>query len=88
MSLISEHVIPGKYGKVFGTDAVEEKDLERIKKRLFQIDGIENVLINYDIYPREITVHTSKLVRIEDIENTIKKTGYHLISKGMFELLV
>ncbi|OZV67256.1 heavy-metal-associated domain-containing protein [Winogradskyella aurantia] len=86
MSLISENVIPGKYGKVFGTDAIEKTDLERIEKLLYSIDGIKKVIINFDIYPREITVHTSKLVRIEDIENKIKTTGNHLIPKGLFEL--
>jgi hypothetical protein len=86
MSLISENIIPGKYGKVFGTDAIEKKDLERIEEMLYRIDGIENVIINFDIYPREVTVHTSKLVRIEDIENKIKTTGNHLIPKGLFKL--
>jgi copper chaperone CopZ len=86
MSLISEHIIPGPQGRIFGTDAVKERELECIKKRLFTLDGIKNVEINMEVFPREITVYTSKLVSIEDIENKVKTTSYHAIAKDNIEL--
>jgi len=86
MSLLSENVIPGNHGKVFSTNAAEKKDLDRIKKRLLELDGIKDVKVNFNIYPIEITVHTSKLVSVENIENKVKITGYHAIPKGIFPL--
>jgi hypothetical protein len=29
MSLLSENIIPGNHGKIFGTDAMEEKQFNR-----------------------------------------------------------
>ncbi len=86
MSLLSENVIPGNHGKVFSTNATEKKDLDRIKKRLLELDGIKDVKVNFNIYPIEITVHTFKLVSVENIENKVKITGYHDIPKGIFPL--
>ena len=86
MSLISEHIIPGEHGKVFGTNAVEEKDLECIKKRILELDGIKSVKVNMKVFPREITVHTSKLVSIEDLEKQVMTTSFHAIPKDTFEL--
>lgn len=86
MSLLSENVIPGNHGKIFGTDAKEMKDLIKIQKAILQIDGIKDVILNTDIFPREITIHTSKLVTIENIENKVKVLGFHIIPKGLFEL--
>lgn len=86
MSLISEHIIPGPHGRIFGTDAVEKRELECIKKRLLTLDGIKDVEINMDIFPREITVYTSKLVTIEDVENKVKTTSFHAITKENIDL--
>jgi len=86
MSLLSEHVIPGNHGKIFGTDAKEMEDLIKIQKAILQIEGIKDVILNTEVFPREITIHTSKLVTVERIENKVKVLGFHTIPKGLFQL--
>ncbi|GBF21589.1 hypothetical protein C21_03775 [Arenibacter sp. NBRC 103722] len=86
MSLISENIIPGNHGKVFGTDAKEISDLLKIEKAILGIDGIKDVIINKEVFPREFTIHTSKLITVEYIANEVKKLGFHIIPKGIFEL--
>jgi hypothetical protein len=39
MSLLSENIIPGNHGKIFGTDAMEENNLIEIKTDLINIRG-------------------------------------------------
>ena len=85
MSYISEHVIPGNYGKIFGTDANKNEDLMRIKQHLLRIDGIKEVVIN-DTYPKEFTVHTSKVVHISEIEKKVGALGFHAVPKRFFPL--
>jgi hypothetical protein len=79
MSLLSENIIPGNHGKLFGTNAMEEKDLLYIKKRLLEIDGIKKVAINNAVFPREFTVFTTKIVPVTDIENLVKLIGFNAI---------
>jgi len=86
MSLISENIIPGNYGKVFSTDAKEEKDLLKIKKAVEKLPGIKDVVLNKDIYPVELTIHTNALVHIDVVENEVKRFGFHAIPKGVFQL--
>lgn len=86
MSLMSENIIPGNYGKVFSTNAKTIKDMEKIKLAISKLDGINDVIINMDVFPKEFTVHTSKLVHIDTIENEVKRFGYHAIPKALFEL--
>lgn len=86
MSLLNENVIPGDHGTIFETNAKEDYDLNRIKGIIEQIDGIKDVLINKDEYPVTVTVHTSKLVNIHEIENEVKKTTFHVIPKSIFSL--
>lgn len=85
MSYISENVIPGNYGKIFGTDANKKEDLIRIKLHLLQIDGIKEVIFN-DVYPKEFTVHTTKVVPISEIEKKVSALGFHAVPKGFFRL--
>lgn len=85
MSYISENVIPGNYGKIFGTDAKNMADLNRIRQQLMQIDGIKEVVFN-DIYPKEFTVHTSKVVHISAIEKKVNALGFHAVPKSFFPL--
>lgn len=85
MSIFSENVIPGNHGKVFTTNATKEADLERIKNRILSIAGIKDVIIA-DTYPIDIVVHTTSLVKVDVIENEVKKTGFHVIPKKLFEL--
>lgn len=86
MSLLTNNVIPDNHGKVFGTNAMEEIDLLEIKKKLMELDGIKNVIVNLEIFPREFTVHTNKMVNITDIENKVKQIGFHAIPKDSFLL--
>ena len=83
MSLIDKHIIPGKHGKIFATNAKAQKDLENIKKELMTLEGIENVELNFDIFPKEFTVHSSQLVNIDTIENVVISIGFHAIPKTM-----
>ncbi|MCX2719927.1 heavy-metal-associated domain-containing protein [Lentiprolixibacter aurantiacus] len=84
MSLLSDHIIPGDSGKIFTTNASEEKDLKRIKRVVMAVEGVHDVLIVKEVFPREFIVHTRKLVAISDIENAVKLTGFHVIPKGIF----
>ncbi len=86
MSILTDNVIPGNHGKIFGTNAIEDIDLIKIKSNLLELDGIKEVLLNTEIFPREFTVHTSKIVSINDIENKVKSVGFHAIPKEVFEL--
>jgi len=87
MSLLSENVIPGNHGKIFGTNAKYQSDLERIRDKILSLNGIKDVIVNADIYPRQFIVHTSKLVKIEDIEAKVKLTGFNAIpKKNLFEI--
>ena len=85
MSILSENIIPGNHGKVFGTNAKEANDLRRIKENLLKIEGVKNVIFNDD-FPVEFTVHTTKMVEIKDIEKMVKGVGFHAIPKGLFSL--
>tara|TARA_R110002050_G_scaffold278045_1_gene423987 strand:- start:874 stop:1134 length:261 start_codon:yes stop_codon:yes gene_type:complete len=86
MSLLSENVIPGNHGKIFSTNAKDSTNLLKIKKVILQLEGVKEVIINEDAFPREFIIHTSKLVSVETIENEVKKLGFHAIPKGLFEL--
>lgn len=86
MSLISESVIPGNHGQIFGTDAKTLQELNKIKTVVEALKGVKDVLINMDAFPREITIHTSTLVKITTIEKEVNKIGFHAIPKGIFPL--
>jgi|TARA_R110000823_G_scaffold192607_2_gene324178 hypothetical protein len=86
MSLLSENVIPGNHGKIFSTNAKDLTSLLKIKKVILQLEGVKEVILNEDAFPREFIIHTSKLVSVESIENEVKKLGFHAIPKGLFEL--
>jgi hypothetical protein len=86
MSLLSENVIPGNHGKIFGTNAKDDTDLERIKNSVLLIDGIKEVIINSEIFPREFTIHSTKLIKVKDIEDAVLTTGFHAIPKSLFKL--
>jgi hypothetical protein len=86
MSILTNNIIPGNHGKIFGTNAMEDADLLEIKASLLKLDGIKEVLLNTEIFPREFTVYTTKMVSIADIENSVKSVGFHAIPKDVFEL--
>ena len=86
MNLLTEHIIPGNYGKVFSTDAKKDKDILKINNAIKKIPGIKDVIINKDVYPIEFTILTTSLIHIERVENEVKRFGFHAIPKGAFEL--
>ncbi|WP_338648182.1 heavy-metal-associated domain-containing protein [Flavobacterium sp. KS-LB2] len=86
MSILTDNVIPGNHGKIFGTNAIKDLDLLEIKTSLMELDGIKEVILNTDVFPREFTVHTSKMITIDAIENKVKSIGFHAIPKDLFEL--
>ncbi|CAG5077229.1 heavy-metal-associated domain-containing protein [Parvicella tangerina] len=86
MSLIDDNVIPGNHGTIFETNAKEDHDLERVKMLIEQVDGVKDVMVNKEEFPITLTVHTSKLVKIIDIENEAKKSTFHVIPKSIFSL--
>lgn len=86
MSYLSENVIPGNHGKIFGTDAKNPKDLDRIFKAIKSIEGVEDVILSPQEFPKEFTIHTSKMVEIKIIEDKVKRLGFHAIPKGLFQL--
>jgi len=86
MSLLSENIIPGNHGKIFGTNANDPQDLDKIKIKILKIEGIKDVIINNEVYPKEFTIHTNKLVNVEDIEKAVISLGFHAIPKDIFEL--
>ena len=49
MSFLNETIIPGNHGKIFGTNAESIKDLENIKERILELEGIKEVSINFEI---------------------------------------
>lgn len=83
MNLLTNNIIPGEHGKVFGTNANEEIELIEIKDNLLKLDGITEVSINNSIFPKEFTVFTNKVISIEDIEKVVKSIGFHAIPKEL-----
>lgn len=82
MSFLSEHIYPGRHGKVFGTNAKFDDDLYEIEKFLKSYKGISKVELKKDKFPVEIKINTSKVVKVEDLMKDFKKTGFHLIDKN------
>ncbi len=85
-SLLSENIIPGKRGKIFSTNAKKSKDLLKIKNAILAITGVKDVIFNMEVFPKEFIVYTTSLVKVEDIENEVKRFGFHAIPKGIFQL--
>ncbi len=86
MSILTDNVIPDNHGKIFGTNAIKDLDLLEIKTSLMELDGIKEVILNTEVFPREFTIHTSKMITIDAIENKVKSIGFHAIPKDLFEL--
>lgn len=49
MSVLTNYIIPGNHGEIFGTNAMEETNLMEIKASLLELDGIEGALFNIGI---------------------------------------
>lgn len=86
MSLISENVIPGDHGTIFGTNAKEHEDVLKVRDAIQGVEGVKDAMVNEGVFPLELTVHTNKLVKIKDIEDAVLETGFHAIPKSIFPL--
>jgi hypothetical protein len=86
MSLLHENIIPGNHGKVFSTNAMAAHDLDTIKARILELEGVKDVQLNFNVFPREFTIYTSKLITVEEVQEKVISTGYHSIPKDLFEL--
>ena len=86
MSLLTENIIPGNHGKIFGTDAATDAQMDHMKLRLQKIDGVNNVTLISGVFPKEFIIYTSKLISISTIQGEVNKMGLHAIPKGLFEL--
>lgn len=86
MSYLSEHIIPGGHGKIFATNAIEDADLFRMKQFLLKLDGITDINIVTEVFPREFVVKTSKSVEVSTIQDAVIKLGFHAIPKGLFPI--
>ena len=83
MTFISENVIPGNYGKKFTTDVDEPSEKAKLEAALLEIEGVIDVIFE-DTYPIEFTVHTNKVVSINDIQHKANEIDFHVIAKGPF----
>jgi hypothetical protein len=63
MSLLSENIIPGNHGKIFGTDAMEENDLIEIKTSLLTLEGINEVILNTEIFRGNLQYIRTRFIR-------------------------
>jgi copper chaperone CopZ len=81
MSLLTNNIVPGNHGRVFGTNAKEDSDLKAIEKSILEIDGIKEVVINAHVFPREITIYTNRIIDIHTIETKVKSVGFHIMPK-------
>jgi len=86
MSLLSENVIPGNHGKIFGTNATTHQDLIKIQAAIQKVEGIKDALIEEDVFPREITVHTQDIVSVKEIQDVVISVGFHVVPKSTFSL--
>jgi len=87
MSLLSENVIPSDHGRIFGTNGSTDSEMETIKSAVEEIDGVKDVVLIAEVFPREFIVYTTKIVSVDDIEEAVKRTGLHCIPKGIFPML-
>jgi len=86
MSFLTENIIPNNHGKIFATNATEDSDMLKIKQHLLKLDGITDVHIVSEVFPKEFIVKTSKVIKVHTIQNAIMKLGLHAIPKGLFPL--
>lgn len=86
MGFLSDNVIPGHYGKIFETDAKEEKAIHAVLSAIVGVDGIKDTIVNTGVFPVQVTVHTSKIVKVSEIQERVRLIGHHVIPKELFPL--
>ncbi|MBA6154149.1 heavy-metal-associated domain-containing protein [Gelidibacter maritimus] len=83
MTYINDNVIPGNHGKTFRTDVRSPEEKSQLKAAIMKIDGVTDVIFA-DAYPSELTVHTEKVVEVNDIQDIASDLDFHVIAKGPF----
>lgn len=84
MSLMSENIVPGDQGKIFGTNAKNETDLTRIKNHLLSMEGIKDVVVDTHTFPAEIRIISTTVIKVDDIQKRVMEVGFHVVPKGAF----
>lgn len=84
MSFISENILPGKRGQTFCIGINSHQEFERVLERLKEINGIETVLFNVEAYPHEITILTKAPVAVKEVQNAVRRIGFHAVTKTIF----
>ena len=56
MNTLTDTVIPGNHGKIFGTDAIKDLDLLAIKTSVMEIDDIQNRVkhVGFHAIPKDL----------------------------------
>lgn len=86
MTVITENVIPGNHGRIFTTNASNDSEMEEIKVVIEKIEGVKDVVLIKEVYPKEFIVHTTKLINNDIIERAVSVLGVKAIPKGIFPL--
>ena len=87
MSFLTENVIPGARGRIFCTDASTEEKMNMVKVAIEKVDGVKNVVLVNEVFPKELIVQTTKLVTVKAIGGAVNRIGMHAIPKGLFPML-
>lgn len=87
MSLQTDNVVPNGHGKTFGTDAKTDAQLDNIKRVVSAIEGVKDVVLNKEIFPREFAVHSNGIVKVDAVQDAVQTLGLHAIPKGIFPLV-
>lgn len=83
MTYVNDNIIPGNHGKKFATDVKSPEDKSRLKSAIMGIDGIVDVFFEAG-YPSELTIHTNKVIRIDEVQEKATELEFHVIAKGPF----
>ncbi|WP_027126577.1 hypothetical protein [Gelidibacter mesophilus] len=83
MTFINDNIIPGNHGKTFRTNIEDPSDKAKLEALILQIDGVTKVIFKDD-YPTEFTVHTNKVVTVNEIQEKASQLEFHAIAKGPF----
>jgi len=85
MSLITENVIPYTKGKIFKTNAETEAQMNAVKRHVEELEGVKEVKIINDTFPREFLVRADHLVEVEQIQEKTNEVSINAIPKGWFD---
>lgn len=83
MTYINDNIIPGNHGKTFTTDVNSPEDESRLKAALMKIDGVTNVIFETS-YPSAVTIHTNKVVHVQEVMEAGQALKLHVLPKGPF----